>query len=393
MALQNLDLDAITETDIQRLVADREEERKTIDYKNALPGKTDGARKEFLADVVSFANTAGGDLVYGVREEESVAVEVCGFSGLNGDAEIRALEESILKGIAPRIPGVASRAIGLSSGRQVLIVRVPSSWAAPHLVAFQESSRFYARTSKGKYLMDVFEIRAAFAASETLTERLQRFRKDRLAAITADEIPALLREKARIVLQVIPFSALRPGNRVDLAKHRQQLQLLLRPLAPDHASWSNRFNFDGLVAVCTGTEVGPFSYVQLHRDGSIEAVETLLLKVGACESGQLRLFGGDLVRMLTDGLARYLSILRLLGCQPPVVVIVSLIGVEGYCMAGSFDPMSLLAPSVGIDRPNLLLPEILVENFDEPATMVLQPAFDAIWNACGHAAAPTSQPG
>ncbi len=36
-----------------------------------------------------------------------------------------------------------------------------------------------------------------------------------------------------------------------------------------------------------------------------------------------------------------------------------------------------------VDRDHLLFPEILVEDVMASAPMVLKPAFDALWNACG----------
>jgi len=30
-----------------------------------------------------------------------------------------------------------------------------------------------------------------------------------------------------------------------------------------------------------------------------------------------------------------------------------------------------------------LLPEVTIENYDEPPEKILKPCFDSIWNACG----------
>ena len=45
-----------TRDDIDALVADAVKEGRTIEYKQAMPGGADADRKEFLADVSSFAN-------------------------------------------------------------------------------------------------------------------------------------------------------------------------------------------------------------------------------------------------------------------------------------------------------------------------------------------------
>ena len=57
----NKPLEAIEENDLQALVDNQVAERKTIEYKESLPGNADGDKKEFLADVSSFANASGGD--------------------------------------------------------------------------------------------------------------------------------------------------------------------------------------------------------------------------------------------------------------------------------------------------------------------------------------------
>ena len=56
--------DDITKTDIDFLVANKIGEIKTLEYKGKLPSSQDSDKKEFLADVTSFANASGGDIVY-----------------------------------------------------------------------------------------------------------------------------------------------------------------------------------------------------------------------------------------------------------------------------------------------------------------------------------------
>jgi predicted HTH transcriptional regulator len=65
----NKDIDQITEEDLQVLIDNAVSESKIIEYKQLLPGKNDPDTKEFLADISSFANASGGDLIYGVVEE------------------------------------------------------------------------------------------------------------------------------------------------------------------------------------------------------------------------------------------------------------------------------------------------------------------------------------
>ena len=56
------DLEQITEETLTELRDNKVLESKTIDYKQELPSNLDSDKKEFLADITSFAN-AFGDLV------------------------------------------------------------------------------------------------------------------------------------------------------------------------------------------------------------------------------------------------------------------------------------------------------------------------------------------
>src|SRR6266446_2080059 len=111
MAL-NKSLTDIDESDLQALVDAQVAERKTIEYKQALPGGTDDNKREFLADVSSFANAAGGNLLDDV------------------DAQKLRLENMLRDGIAPRLPRVDVHPVVLASkpGYYVLILRMQKSW-------------------------------------------------------------------------------------------------------------------------------------------------------------------------------------------------------------------------------------------------------------------------
>ena len=160
------DFDGITKADIEALVANAVAEGRAIEYKQQLPGNGDKDKKEFLADVSSFANAGGGDIIFGVVEKRDgdnkptdLPEKAEGLAGINAGAEMNRLDAIIQSGIEPRIPGCRIRSIdGFASG-PVLVIRIPKSWAAPHMVTFKNLSRFFTRTSAGKQQLDVGEIR------------------------------------------------------------------------------------------------------------------------------------------------------------------------------------------------------------------------------------------
>lgn len=62
-------LKALGKADIDNLVLAKTPERQTLDYKVQLPGGSEEDKREFLGDVTSFANMAGGDLLFGISDE------------------------------------------------------------------------------------------------------------------------------------------------------------------------------------------------------------------------------------------------------------------------------------------------------------------------------------
>ncbi len=215
--------DAIQRGDIEELMQNNVPEGRTLDYKLTLPGGRDGDKKEFAADISSFANASGGDLLFGVEEAQGVPVAIPGVTIADVDAEKLRLESIIRTGIQPHISGIRVRAIpGFPQGH-VVLVRIPRSWASPHLVTHSGDFRFYTRHNTGKDRMDVSEIRTAFHLSETIPERMRRFRDDRLARVIARETPVpIINEAAYVVVHLLPLSSFRGyrGRRYNISFKR-----------------------------------------------------------------------------------------------------------------------------------------------------------------------------
>jgi hypothetical protein len=371
--------DQIDKSDIEALVTEKVEEGRTIEYKQALPGNQDKDKKEFLADVSSFANASGGDLLYGVEEERDsddkhngIPKDAPGLAILNADAEIRRLENILRDGIRPRIAGVHLRTVdGFASG-PMLLIRIQKSYAAPHMVTFQEHSRFYSRNSKGKYPLDVGEIRSAFALSESLTQRIREFRANRVAAVLAGETPTPLPQGSKVILHVLPLQALDPFNAPLVAV---DLQRPLLPLySPDGAD--KRYNFDGVLYYdWEGHRLNTHSYVQLFRTGAIEAVDSKLLI--SPKTHDMAIQTRRLEWNLVERLGKYMKALKEYGVGTPLVVMVTLLGVRHHLIWHNDDVRD------AIDRDNLFLPDFLIEDYDEDPATKLRPAFDALWQAAG----------
>jgi hypothetical protein len=101
LGLGAVQIDELSELHLQALIDNEVPEGRGIDYKLTLPGTTNDAKKEFLADVSSFANAGGGDIVFGVDESAGLPTDLQGLSDNLDEAMLR-IESSIRDGIAPR---------------------------------------------------------------------------------------------------------------------------------------------------------------------------------------------------------------------------------------------------------------------------------------------------
>ena len=376
MALIDVPLSRVQLGDLQALVVEQAREGRRIEFKQMVEGD-DGAKREFLADVSSLANASGGDLVIGIRDENGIAVELVGLVRAAADAETLRLENIVRDGLEPRLPGVRTRVVDIDEERSVLVMRVPRSWAGPHMVIFKGLSRFYSRNSAGKYQLDVGEIRAAFNSAQTAQIAVRDFRLERLARIAADQGGVPLLAGAKIVMHLIPLSLSDGFGQIDLSPVLDGRHGAFRPLRA--SGWNTRINFDGAVTYAPGpNDESPWSYTQIFRNGAIEGVDAFMLRA---RSGDRDLIPSTaLEEALIEALDRYLTLLRDLDVAPPLVLATSYLGVRGFEMAVN---QRYFESGVPIDRDDLLIPETLIESVDSDADALLRPQLDALWNAVG----------
>lgn len=377
-------INEIDENDLMSLIENEVSEGKTIDYKLKLPGKSRDDKKEFAADVSSFSNASGGELLFGISEEKGLPTEITGLGNINSDEEILRLENMIRDNIEPRIRGISIANISIKPGDNVIIMKIPRSWANPHVVNFSGHWRFYSRNSAGKYPLDITEVRNAFRLSDTIIERIKMFRSDRIGKIIANEAPRPLSGSAQIILHVVPLISF------DTEKDFYEVGKLLSEtskIKPIYTSgWDYRINFDGLLSYKPITDRNKYtSYIQIFRDGKIEAVDENLLRPTA--EGDLSMSGVGIEREIINQLSRVFEIYKSLEVSPPLFVMLSLVGVSGYIM--TVKSVMFSDNNYPIDKDILIIPEIYVENIEKNPAEILKPAFDSIWNATGKHRSPS----
>lgn len=382
MSLLHLRLEDICEANLTRLVDDGVSESRILEFKESLSLVSDQEKREFLCDVSAMANTEGGEILYGIKESDGNASEVVGLRNFIADDAIGQIENLIRDAVQPRIIGLGHQIVPLQNGTRVLILRVPKSLSSPHMVRHKGITRFCGRNSNGKYDLDVHELRSAFLSNETFADRIKAFRMERINRLLSGASAVPLQGSNLVVLHIMPVG----GVRGDRKFSSQELKAVERrfhfpPLWS--AGWGSQVNFEGMVVTNGNSGNAASSYVQLFRNGFIEAVNSSMLTASSSNRGgsikDLR--PGTIEKEVIDGVKAYAQGLKHLGLQTPWVLSLTLLNIRHYVIP--MDSSAWMMEIRPVDRDHLILDEILVESFEEDWGRTLRPAFDQMWNACG----------
>ncbi len=369
----------LSSDDLTELVTNSVEEGRQLDFKRELPGSADSDKRELCADVSSFANTAGGYLLFGVDETNGAASAVPGLPDINPDAMILRLEQILSAGIDPPIPGIACRPVSMDSGEVVIAVHVPRSWRAPHLVKYSGSFRLYARSSRGKQPLDAQEIRRVFESTGSAVEAIRRWRDDRIAKILAADTPIRLESGAKMVLHIVPMESLGDPFRIPVADLDGK-PIQFQPLGV--SGWDHRINLDGYVThggrAYQTTDGADRSYCQVFRSGRIEAAYSELVRE---HNGSPLIASTWYEKSVLEATARYTKSLAELDVAYPIVVMLCFLEARGALMATG--PRYFGLDAHPIDRDVVLLPDVVLETAPTDLPRAMRPMFDAAWNACG----------
>ena len=368
----------VAQADIEALLTNKVVELSNLEYKRDLP-TTDDQRREIVYDILSLANTRGGDLIFGVEAERDTnnkptgaPAKILGVESLNLDDLKLRLLQTVENCTRPRVEGIDFVAVGSFERGPAVIIRVPGSWNRPHMLQIEKSQRFYARTSAGRYLMDVDQIRSAMLASASLPEALDVLRRDRTSLIAANAGAVPLAPGAQMIFHIVPFSSLTQTLRLA----PEQLKSLPMASISMVGGGNLRINFDGYLMTSTTRENVPIGYVQAFRSGVIESVISRLT-----DGNPPVIASGWYEKALINAIRPALQTLPALQIAPPYYVAITLAGVRGALLAtsnyhreGPIDRDILFLPEVQIDKATLTVQELAT---------ALRPALDVVWQAAG----------
>jgi hypothetical protein len=365
-------LDRVDSSFLAQVCADRMPEG-SVDFKRELPAKDDRGKAEFQKDVCAFANAEGGDLVYGVVDEDGRAKEMSPIYSEASDAACRRLGQLADSGIEPRISGLRFRPVEVPGGF-VLVVRVPPSFDAPHSFPSGSGRRFVVR--RGTHTSDLTyqELRSAFDRTGSLAERARRFREVRTDEIAARLVSIAMVDGPFMAFHCVPIAAIAGRAGIDLmAIGFDDFSALS---GADWGGCSSRFNFDGKL-VYSGQPPHP-AWVQVFRSGSLEFARTAKVLM----ADEPLIPSTVVARFARESAMKALDACRKWNVTGPAVMGLSLVGLSGYRLALGRRYMSMY--STESDRDRYVLPVEWIERMDiAEADDFVRPMLDVFWQAYG----------
>lgn len=134
----NKNISDISYQDIELLLENKIDESDILDYKIEMISDD-----SLIKHVCSFANTRGGDMVFGIKEsgKGGYPIEIIGLNSSNINKE--RIEQIILSNIIPRLDVKIKSMEIPNSEKSILLVRIPDSYQKPH--QNNKNKKFYKR--------------------------------------------------------------------------------------------------------------------------------------------------------------------------------------------------------------------------------------------------------
>lgn len=377
-------IDDISIEDINSLIENSVCENKNLDYKRELHITNDSDKKEFLADISSFANSTGGDIIFGIEEDsiEKIPINIVGIPYDNDDSLIRKLEDFIRQSIQPIILNIEYKVIGLKQNTCILIIRIPQSLIGPHRVEYKGHNKFFTRNNKGKYQMDVNELRIAFNSGLDLEKRIEDYKFNRYYEILSNKYNKLISNMPIFTIHYIPLSSLNGNLHLSINQIKEELENT-KSTALGYG-YSKRITIDGVAIEYKENEKSSFAIYK--NNGIIEKATTNFFKKGYIVQSIspppiIDFINGYqiLEKVITDynEVKQYYTNL---GINTPIIISCSLLNSQDFTIP-TRDWYNILGK---IDREILCINNLYIEDFNITTEEILKPIFDSIWNACGY---------
>lgn len=376
MSIFHINITEVSDQTIKDLLGNTSESTQ-LDFKREINLEKSEDKKEFLADVVSFATTMGGDIIYGIDETEGIASSIQPIVIQDIDQFKIKVSNIIRDGIEPRINfHVKEFAF---DGDYVVLLRIFKLFPGPPMVTFSNSSKFFGRSVSGKYQLNYLQVKNAFNASASISETFRNFRNERinhfLNGIDGNN-PSL------------PFMLfyVYPLNETNFDLNSLTAESIVKAIFPHPSSGKDySYNLEGFALISHFTDrVKCLVQNQLFTNGIIEVFNDwiLNLKVNK-ELTYTPVYLIDIESIIIKNFIKILNFYKDNSINPPYLINLCLINLESSKAEGFNEQYIHFLGSKSIKKSNLIFREyIITPDINKPIDS-LRKLFDDLWRAYG----------
>lgn len=167
--------DPLSDNSIGYLLNHKEED-KLVDYKEAFDPTSDKSWLDLNVDVVAFANTYGGFLVYGVKDK---SFEITGLTQIAFEklCDIKQVLEKVNRYVQPKFSSIRSKGKEID-GKKVVFIHIPQSKQHTHIFVSNADIQLQSGESKVSVRQGTIYVRKSgtnqILTSDDFEELLQR---------------------------------------------------------------------------------------------------------------------------------------------------------------------------------------------------------------------------
>jgi hypothetical protein len=302
--------------------------------------------------VCSFANADGGDLIFGISENNGVASQIIPIPIDNIDKfelELR----NVLLAIQPSMPTVEFNFIPVNND-YIVVVHIEKGFFKPYMtVENQTIFRFFVRHGNHKEAMSYSEISNSFLQAPSLSNEIKRFRLERISALLDDT------EGLFGVIQVIPATFMNQADFIPICDWGKSGKLTIPMQLNSYIRGKMIPNVDG---VWFPSEDGlrDFQLLRLFNNGTIELKCDLYTQ---SIKGEEYLVSYEFIDAIENIIEGTVEIYKSLGRNTTVFVCTSIFGCKGYW---NYESIHSIRPALSrIDRDRILCDPIEIRDISD----------------------------
>ncbi|MBX9587571.1 MAG: ATP-binding protein [Gammaproteobacteria bacterium] len=370
----------LSEQDLNNFIKNQVPESRYLEYKSQI--LLDGNEKyEFCRDVSAFANTEGGHIIYGIKEENGLPVDRCKITDNIDELQIR-ISQILQSNLEPKLLGYYSYPL---SG--CLVISIRKSWNAPHAVKLDGSEckyQFAYRTDAGRQYYDIHTLKDKIMQYGTLIKDINAFIEARINNFCNENLNAFTNDgKIFVLAHMIPIGSYYNHNSIDVdslnTDKKNNVYNILRPfnLGNDVHNFHIFPNLEGLRIYWNAPE--RHFYNQVFRNASIEACYEVNISSDPLQT-IISFPAGNFETKLIDGINRLIAFLKSEGICEPCIVSINMFNINNCHLGGiGFDEDSMPDP---VTKKRLNLGNIEIK-LDEKIDDSLEPIFKILYNSFG----------